>query len=201
MAQGDKKKKSNGGGEGAEKAAREASKAETAKGAAKAGSAKQGAEEQKAEDAKKGAEGAKKGAEGAKKGAGGEASKKRAEEEHAVPAKAARVEEEPEAGHGAAHGHAHGHTPDRRQYFVIFGVLFVLTVLEVVVAQLPGIGKAFLGTALVGLALAKAACVGLFYMHLKHETRILRVGVAIPLAAPALYAFVLIAEAAWRLTR
>jgi caa(3)-type oxidase subunit IV len=187
MAQGDKKKKSNGGGEGAAKAAREASKGEE-----KGGSAKKAA----------GGEAPKKGAgEGAKKGAGGEAAKKRAPEEHAVEAKAARVEHEPEAEHGAAHGHGHGHKPDRREYFVIFGVLFVLTVLEVVVAQIPGISKVLMGTALVGLALAKAACVGLFYMHLKHETRILRVGVAIPLAAPALYAFALIADAAWRLAR
>jgi caa(3)-type oxidase subunit IV len=90
---------------------------------------------------------------------------------------------------------------NRREYLVIFVVLFVLTVLEVVVAQLPGIGKTALGVALVTLALAKAAFVALFYMHLKHETRILRLSVAIPLAAPALYAFVLIADAAWRLTR
>jgi caa(3)-type oxidase subunit IV len=192
MAQGDKKKKSNGGGEGAAKAAREASKAEE-----KGGSAKPAGE-----GAKKaaGGEAAKKGAgEGAKKAAGSEAAKKHAPDEHAVEAKAARAPHEPEEKHGAAHGH--GHKPDRREYFVIFGVLFVLTVLEVVIAQIPGLSKVLLGTALVGLALAKAACVGLFYMHLKHETRILRVGVAIPLAAPALYAFVLIAEAAWRLTR
>ena len=44
-----------------------------------------------------------------------------------------------------------------------------------------------------------AAIVGLFYMHLKHETRILKLTVAIPMATPMVYALVLIAEAAWRL--
>jgi cytochrome c oxidase subunit 4 len=105
----------------------------------------------------------------------------------------------------AAHAHAalpHGHhAPDRKEYWKIFVVLFVLTVIEVGVAQVPGISKTLLVIALVGLAIAKAACVAFFYMHLKHETRVLRAYVAIPFAAPAVYALVLIAEAAWRLTR
>ena len=99
------------------------------------------------------------------------------------------------------HHAGHEHKPNRREYAVIFVVLFVLTVLEVAVAQLPGISHTLMGIALVGLALTKAACVGLFYMHLKHETKVLRAYVALPFAAPAVYALVLIAEAAWRLTR
>jgi cytochrome c oxidase subunit 4 len=103
----------------------------------------------------------------------------------------------------AAHAHAiaHGHAPNRREYMVIFAVLFVLTVLEVAVAQIPGIARILVGTALVALALTKAACVGLFYMHLKHETKVLKMTVAIPMATPMVYALILIAEAAWRLTR
>jgi caa(3)-type oxidase subunit IV len=84
---------------------------------------------------------------------------------------------------------------------VIFVVLFALTVLEVAVAQIPGIGKGLLTLALVALAVTKAAIVGLFYMHLKHETTILKWSIAVPLSAPAIYAVVLIADAAWRLTR
>ncbi len=103
-----------------------------------------------------------------------------------------------ECGH-AAHGNAHEHKPNRKEYWVIFGVLFALTVLEVVVAQVPGIAKTSLVLALVMLALVKAVCVALFYMHLKHETRFLKITVAIPLAMPALYAVVLIAEAMWRM--
>ena len=72
---------------------------------------------------------------------------------------------------------------------------------KVAVAQIPGISKTLMALALIGLAVTKAACVGLYYMHLKHETRILRLTVAIPLATPAFYALVLISEAAWRLAR
>lgn len=105
-------------------------------------------------------------------------------------------------GHDHAHAPAAGHHPvNRKQYWVIFVVLFVLTVLEVGVAQVPGISRTLLAILLIGMALAKAACVGLYYMHLNHETKILRWGVMIPFSAPALYAFVLIAEGAWRLAR
>lgn len=100
------------------------------------------------------------------------------------------------------HGHAHGHhAPNRKEYMYVFLALFVLTVLEVGVAQIPGLSKTLLGIALVGLAVTKAAAVGLYYMHLKHETRVMRLTVAIPMATPAVYALVLIAEGAWRLAR
>jgi cytochrome c oxidase subunit 4 len=88
---------------------------------------------------------------------------------------------------------------NRKEYWVVFIALAVLTALEVGVVYVPGIGKGLLVSALILLALAKAACVGLFYMHLKHETRILKLTVAIPLATPAVYAVVLVLEAAWRL--
>jgi caa(3)-type oxidase subunit IV len=48
------------------------------------------------------------------------------------------------------------------------------------------------------LALAKAGCVALFYMHLKHETKVMRWTVGLPLLFPALYAFILIAEGIYR---
>jgi cytochrome c oxidase subunit 4 len=112
-----------------------------------------------------------------------------------------------EHGHGDhAHGdHGHGdheHKPNRKEYWVIFAALVILTLLEVGIAQPSlGISKTLMRLGLVGMALAKAALVALFYMHLKHETRVLRLTVAIPLATPALYAVVLISEAAWRLIR
>ncbi len=102
----------------------------------------------------------------------------------------------------AAHGDGeHEHKPNRKEYWVIFVALLVLTVLEVAVAQIPGISKNLMRLSLVGMALGKAVLVALFYMHLKHETRVLRWTVAVPLATPALYAVVLISEAAWRLIR
>ena len=89
----------------------------------------------------------------------------------------------------------------RREYWIIFVWLFVLTALEVGVVYVPGISKAMLVAALVGMAIAKAALVGWFYMHLKSETKSLRWTVAIPMAIPAFYAAVLVAEAAWRFLR
>ena len=86
---------------------------------------------------------------------------------------------------------------NRKEYWIIFVVLAVLTVLEVGVAMVHG-QKVAVVTALIGLALAKAAIVALFYMHLKHETKILKLSVAIPLATPIFYALVLVSEGVWR---
>ena len=93
---------------------------------------------------------------------------------------------------------SHDHHVNRKQYWVIFVYLLVLTVLEVGVVYIPGIAKPLMVIALLLLAITKAALVGLFYMHLKHETKVLKLTVLLPFAAPALYAFALIAEAAWR---
>jgi cytochrome c oxidase subunit 4 len=84
-----------------------------------------------------------------------------------------------------------------RQYLVIFGVLALLTALEVGVAYVEGHRHAVIA-ALFGLALVKAAFVALYFMHLKWESRVLRLTVAIPLSLPVLYALVLITEAIWR---
>jgi cytochrome c oxidase subunit 4 len=96
--------------------------------------------------------------------------------------------------HGApAYGAVH-----RRQYVVVFVVLGVLTLVELAVARTPGIARAAVVVALVSLAVAKAALIALFYMHLRFETRILRLTVLGPLLAPAAYGIILIAESAWR---
>jgi cytochrome c oxidase subunit 4 len=86
---------------------------------------------------------------------------------------------------------------DRKQYWVIFGLLAVLTALEVgiVKTQVP---KAPMVVALIGLAVTKAALVGLYFMHLKWETKPLKLMVVLPMSAPAIYAMVLMADAAWR---
>lgn len=123
------------------------------------------------------------------------------EDEH-VAAKEAH--DEKDHGGAAAHagGHDEHHKPNRKEIWMVFGALFLLTALEVVIAQ-PDlhVPKTMMRLGLVGMALAKAAIVALFYMHLKHETRIMRLTVAIPIATPAFYAVVLISEAAWRLIR
>jgi cytochrome c oxidase subunit IV len=86
---------------------------------------------------------------------------------------------------------------NRKEYWTIFVVLFVLTILEVGVVYM-GVPRTPLFIALSSMALVKATCVGLFFMHLKYETRILKLSVAIPMSIPAFYAFILIVEGAWR---
>ena len=88
---------------------------------------------------------------------------------------------------------------NRREYWIIFTWLAVLTVLEVGLCYVPGISKVPMVAGLFAMALTKAALVGLFFMHLRHETRILRLNIAIPMGIPMFYALVLIGEALWRM--
>lgn len=88
----------------------------------------------------------------------------------------------------------------RKQYWFIWLYLLALTLAEVGVANISSLSKGWVVSALLWLAVVKAALVGLFYMHLVHETNVLKWTVAVPMATPVLYAVVLIAEAAWRLS-
>ncbi|MHB8417961.1 MAG: cytochrome C oxidase subunit IV family protein [Myxococcales bacterium] len=97
----------------------------------------------------------------------------------------------------AAHAESHA---SRKTYVGIFLALAVLTGLEIGLVKTPGIGKDSLIAGLVFLAVTKAALVGLYFMHLKWETRVMKWMVGVPLATPALYAVVLIADAIWRRT-
>jgi cytochrome c oxidase subunit 4 len=107
-----------------------------------------------------------------------------------------------EAAHIEAHGghagggkeHAHDH---KAKYFKVFGALIVLTGLELGVFYV-GLPKTTLILLLIGLAVAKAAAVALWFMHLADERRVLRMMVGFPLLFPPLYAVVLIAEAFFR---
>ncbi len=85
----------------------------------------------------------------------------------------------------------------RRQVAAVFLALVAMTGVELAVARAPA-GRAAVMAGLAGLAVAKAALVGLFFMHLRHETPVLRWTVFGPLLAPALYGLVLAADAAWR---
>ncbi len=90
---------------------------------------------------------------------------------------------------------------DRRELVAAFVALAILTAVELSVARLPGIGHAARAIALIALAIAKASLIALFFMHLKHETTILKLTVAVPLAAPPIYGLVLIADTIWRFFR
>lgn len=95
----------------------------------------------------------------------------------------------------------HGHV-NRKSYLIVFGVLGVLTALEILVATPSmGIPKRPMVVALILMALSKAALVGLYFMHLKQESQALKLTVALPFLFPAIYAVVLIGEAGWRLIR
>lgn len=87
---------------------------------------------------------------------------------------------------------------NRKEYWVIFVALAVLTIIEVGVVEVP-IGKTAIIAALIGLAVVKAAIVALFYMHLNHDTTVMKWSIALPLSIPAVYAVVLIIDAQMRL--
>jgi len=87
----------------------------------------------------------------------------------------------------------------RKAYLNVFVVLVALTIAEVGVVYVPGISRGLLVSALVLMAIAKAGLVLFFFMHLASETRALKLTVLVPFALPAVYALVLIGEAAWRI--
>jgi cytochrome c oxidase subunit 4 len=100
----------------------------------------------------------------------------------------------------------HGHAVPRGatrwvQYVIVFGVLSALTLVEVGVATTGGIARPAAIVALLAIAVAKAALIALFYMHLRFETGILRWTVLGPLVAPAAYGIILMLEAGTRALR
>jgi caa(3)-type oxidase subunit IV len=96
--------------------------------------------------------------------------------------------------HSAAHDSHAPHADHRRDYFRIFWVLLVLTILEVGVSYLK-IDKRIISAVMIALALSKASFVGLYYMHLKYEKRSLRWLAFLPLPLAGLYAVFLMLDA------
>ena len=95
------------------------------------------------------------------------------------------------------HTGSHG---TRKQYIVIFVILAALTALEVLVAKVLKEQRGVMAGLLVSMAVAKAGFVALYFMHLKHEKRALKLVVGIPMLFPPLYAVVLMLEALFRYT-
>ena len=93
----------------------------------------------------------------------------------------------------AAHGHAAGEHK-HVNYMNIFWVLLVLTIVELGVVFLP-FGKFTNGTILCALALAKAAVVAMYFMHLRFELRTLAMIAITPLIIATLLLFVLMPDA------
>ena len=87
---------------------------------------------------------------------------------------------------------------ERTPYLAAFGVLIALTLVEIGIVRMGGIPHGAAVVALIAIALAKAALIALFYMHLRYETRILKLTVMGPLVAPAIYGLLLMLDAAAR---
>jgi cytochrome c oxidase subunit 4 len=86
-------------------------------------------------------------------------------------------------------GTAHKHP----NYMAIFWYLAILTVIELAVIFLP-LGKITIGVLLCGLAVAKAALVAMYFMHLRFETRTLGMVAIIPLVIATLLIFILLPD-------
>jgi cytochrome c oxidase subunit IV len=78
-------------------------------------------------------------------------------------------------------------------YMAIFWTLAILTVVELGVVFLP-FGKVINGTLLCSLAVAKAAIVAGYFMHLRFEARTLGLIAVTPLAIATLLIFVLMPD-------
>jgi len=71
--------------------------------------------------------------------------------------------------------------------------LAVLTVVEIAVVFLP-MSKLLIGVLLCGLAVAKAAMVAMYFMHLKFETRTLGLIAITPLLIATLLVFIILPD-------
>ena len=100
--------------------------------------------------------------------------------------------------HAPSHSHdAHEHKSHKKEYFIVFFVLAILTAIEIWVAEVHGISKFNKGASLTLLAVGKAFVVAYYYMHLKEETKWLKFIAALPILA-GVYATVLCLEAIYK---
>lgn len=93
-----------------------------------------------------------------------------------------------------ADSNTHEHKSHKKEYFLVFLGLAILTLLELWVAEIESLTKFSKGSALTLLAIAKAAMVAYYYMHLKEETKWMKFIAAVPIMA-GVYAIVLCLEA------
>jgi caa(3)-type oxidase subunit IV len=82
----------------------------------------------------------------------------------------------------------------KKEYLMVLIVLSVLTIAEVGIT-FTGIDRKIMGVLLVGMAVTKACFVGLYYMHLKYEKKLLLWVAFTPLPLSAVYAAALMLDA------
>ncbi len=82
-------------------------------------------------------------------------------------------------------------------YMAIFYWLFALTVIEVIVAYLP-VARVLMVASLVGLAVAKAALVAMYFMHLKFERPTLSLIAITPAVLLVLFVLITYPDTAWK---
>ena len=83
-------------------------------------------------------------------------------------------------------------------YMAIFYWLFGLTVAELAVAYM-GLPKPLMIGGLVGLAIAKAALVAMYFMHLRFERRTLGLIALTPPLLLVMFVIITFTDTAWRL--
>ena len=90
-------------------------------------------------------------------------------------------------------------THKRPNYAAIFWALLILTIFEIIVANLPA-AKPLAVAGLVFLAIIKASLVALFYMHLKFEKFVIYLIVIFPLFLAVVLTLMILADRAPQLT-
>jgi caa(3)-type oxidase subunit IV len=98
---------------------------------------------------------------------------------------------------GQSNDHAHVHKSHKKEYIVIFIILALLTAIEIWVAELKALSTFAKGSSLTFLAVGKAFIVAYYYMHLKEETKWMKLIAAVPIMA-GVYATVLCLEATFK---
>ena len=95
--------------------------------------------------------------------------------------------------HPPAHAHGAGHAHAEPNYVGIWGALAMLTAFEIGVTFFDN--RPFVIASLVGFALAKAALVAAYFMHLKFEKWVLVAIVLTPLVLSAIMGVALMPDA------
>ena len=97
---------------------------------------------------------------------------------------------EPEEPHGVTVPMPHHHV----NYFAVFGTLVVLTIVTVAAAFIETDSELVKVLIALSIASVKAACVALFFMHLKFEGKLIYLILIVPLILCFLLVFALIPD-------